>query len=367
MRRSIALLAAAVVSSAVLSPTPASATFDTLDVDLVSVVTATNPIALAVRPISTGDDDLYIAEQDGKVQRWDGVVKTEILDISSETTGSGEQGLLGITFSPAGDELFVNFTDNAGDTIVRGYAFAGVPIVVAGYQIIKINQPYDNHNGGNLAFGPDDHLYIGMGDGGRGNDPGNRAQNNRSLLGKMLRIDPVPGGGYTVPDNPYRRGRKEIWAKGLRNPWRFSFDSDLGDLWIGDVGQSRIEEIDRQPASSDGGQNYGWRRMEGTKRNVGEMLPNRRHTKPVFQYTHNIGCSVTGGYVYRGSAIPDLVGAYVFADFCAGDVRGFPIDTPSGVRDLGAHVPTVSSFGQDQAGELYVLSLADDTVYKIVP
>jgi glucose/arabinose dehydrogenase len=215
-----------------------------------------------------------------------------------------------------------------------------------------------------------------MGDGGGGNDPRNNAQNKKSLLGKMLRIDPLPGGGYAIPaDNPYvgRKGRNEIWSRGLRNPWRWSFDTPglggTGDLWIGDVGQGAREEVDRQPVSSDGGENYGWRRMEGTRRNVGKRLPGRKHTKPVYQYAHSAGCrSVTGGFVYRGTAIADLVGAYVFGDFCLGDIYAFPAGDPSQVRTLlaGAEPFALYSFGQDAGGELYVLS-AGGVVSRIDP
>ena len=235
-----------------------------------------------------------------------------------------------------------------------------------------MDQPYSNHNGGNLVFGPDGYLYIGLGDGGSGGDPHGNAQSLGTLLGKMLRIDPRPSGDspYGIPpDNPFvdtQGARAEIWAYGLRNPWRYSFDRSTGDLWIGDVGQSAWEEVDRQPASSDGGENYGWNVREGSHPYADGSAPDA--VDPVYDYPHSDGgCVVTGGYVYRGAAIPDLVGAYVFADFCLGTLEVLRHDGDTAVvTDLGPTVQAVSSFGEDAAGELYVLSLAGG-VYRVVP
>jgi hypothetical protein len=344
---------------------PASAGLSDATVGLTLVTDQVNaPIAMAVR---TGDPAIYIAEKGGTVQQLIGGTLTEILDISGQVSTDGERGLLGLTFSPAGDELFVNYTDTTGDITIDGYAFAGLPLNPAtAYEIISIDHPKSNHNGGNVAFGPDGHLYISTGDGGGvGDDPQNNAQRIDRLLGKMLRIDPTPGGGYDLPPgNPFGN---EVWARGLRNPWRFSFDRTTGHLWIADVGASRREEVDVQAASSGGGQNYGWRKMEGTKHIHGRRPP-RRHVKPVYEYRHKGGnCSITGGYVYRGGAIPDLVGSYVFADFCVGNLGAFLSTNRKIARGLGLHVDNPSSFGEDAAGELYVLSLSGGAVYRIDP
>jgi glucose/arabinose dehydrogenase len=234
-----------------------------------------------------------------------------------------------------------------------------------------VDQPYSNHNGGNLAFGPDGYLYIGLGDGGSGGDPHGNGQSLTTLLGKMLRIDPtlLEDRPYAIPsDNPFvgREGaRPEIWAYGLRNPWRYSFDRATGDLWIADVGQSAWEEIDVQSSGSDGGENYGWNRMEGDHPFEGDAPADV--VRPVFEYSHDDGgCTVTGGYVYRGRAIPALARAYLFADFCLGRLEAIRLQDGGGAehRILGPVVRNVSSFGEDARGELYVLSL-EGTVSRI--
>jgi glucose/arabinose dehydrogenase len=238
--------------------------------------------------------------------------------------------------------------------------------------VLFVQQPFSNHNGGNLAFGPDGHLYIGLGDGGSAGDPFGNGQSISTPLGKMLRISPRPSGGepYGIPrDNPFagREGaRPEIWAYGLRNPWRFSFDRETGDLWIGDVGQNAWEEIDVAPAGSPGGLNFGWDLFEGSHPfeggDAGDALG------PVHEYPIGLGCAVTGGYVYRGEDIPELVGAYVFADFCRGALEAFVLRDGRATqhRELGPVVQSVASFGEDAAGELYALSLSGP-VYRIVP
>jgi glucose/arabinose dehydrogenase len=295
-------------------------------------------------------------------------VSGNVLDISAEVTTGSEQGLLGLAFHPDGSRLYVNFTNTAGDTVVREYGFAGGRAdVTSARQVLFVDQPFANHNGGNLAFGPDGFLYIGLGDGGAANDPAGNAQNPDSLLGKMLRIDPRTSGAnaYRIPpDNPFG---DEIWAMGLRNPWRYSFDRATGDLWTGDVGQNAWEEVDFQPASSKGGDNYGWDRMEGNHSVEGS--PPARHHGPIYEYGHGSdNCSVTGGYVYRGSKIRDLIGAYLFADFCAGRLRAFVEKDARATehRFLGPQVGSLSSFGEDSLGELYVLSL-EGGVYRIDP
>ncbi|MEA2555535.1 MAG: hypothetical protein QOI60_866 [Actinomycetota bacterium] len=330
---------------------------------------------MAVRP---GDPALYIAEKTGRVVaiRGGAVNPVPVLDLSSDVSLGGEQGLLGLTFSPDGGFLYVNFTDTNGDTRIDEFAMRGDRADEGSRrQVLFVQQPYDNHNGGNLVFGPDGYLYIGMGDGGSGGDPQNRAQTKSELLGKMLRISPRPSGGrpYGIPpDNPFvdePSARPEVWAYGLRNPWRFSFDSSTGALWIGDVGQSSWEEIDTQPAGSRGGQNYGWNRQEGAHPYSGSGSPAGTTVSPVFEYPHTYGrCAVTGGYVYRGQDIPGLAGTYVFADFCRGELQGLRLDkgTVADQWALGPTVPNLSSFGQDASGELYVLSLSAG-VYRLAP
>lgn len=326
---------------------------------------------MAVRP---GDQSLYVAQKTGEVVaiRNDRVARDPVLDLSGEVSLGGEQGLLGLAFSPDGAFLYINYTDLSGHTHVDEFAVDGGRVDMASRrEVLFVEQPYSNHNGGHLAFGPDGYLYIGLGDGGSAGDPQDRAQSLDTLLGKMLRIAPRDGGGqpYGVPqDNPFvGRGdaRPEIWSYGLRNPWRYSFDRESGDLWIGDVGQDNREEIDLQPASSTGGENYGWDGYEG-RLPYEDPLP-KGAVPPVYDYGRDLGASVVGGYVYRGSAIPDLRGAYVFGDFYNADLRALVRDG-RGVRhiELGVQVDNLASFGQDAAGELYALSLAGP-VYRLAP
>jgi glucose/arabinose dehydrogenase len=329
------------------------------------------PVALAPR---AGDDALYVAEQPGRVTAIrDGAVDpTPVLDITGTVSLGLEQGLIGLAFDPADpDFLYINYTDLAGDTHVVEYQMDGsVADPGTRRELLFVDQPFANHNGGSLKFGPDGYLYIGLGDGGSAGDPQRNAQNMTTVLGKMLRIDPRGGSPYAVPStNPFvseSGARGEIWAYGLRNPWQFSFDRATGDLWIGDVGQNLWEEIDFQPASSAGGENYGWHHMEGTRPYEGGVEP-ENHTPPIFEYPHGQGCSITGGFVYRGSAILGLQGAYVFSDFCAGRIW-----TLAQVGDLslsletGLIVPTISAFGEDNAGELYTTDLTGN-VFRIDP
>jgi glucose/arabinose dehydrogenase len=324
--------------------------------------------------VRAGDPSLYIAEQGGRIMalRNGRVDSQPVLDLSGQISAGGEQGLLGLAFSPDGRFLYVNFTDQDGNTNVDELQWGDQgPLLGSTRRVLFVEQPAANHNGGNLAFGPEGDLYIGLGDGGGEGDPFGTGQSLGSLLGKMLRIDPRPSGGrpYGIPPaNPFvgRSGaRPEIWAYGLRNPWRYSFDRETGDLWIGDVGGSQEEEVDFQRAGSGGGQNYGWNRLEGTKPFQGSAPPNA--VPPVYEYTHDNGCVVTGGYVYRGPAIPALEGAYVFADFCRGRIMGLRmIAGRARVRFLGPTLESLSSFGEDQDGELYALSLTGG-VFKLTP
>ncbi len=359
------------VETASVSPSPRGPSVP--EVRLERVATLEEPVALAVRP---DDPALYIAEKGGRVVaiRNGEVDPSPVLDLSSEVSLGGEQGLLGLTFSPDGGTMYVNFTDVNGDTRIVAYGMSGGRADPSSRRaVLFVDQPYTNHNGGNLAFGPDGYLYIGLGDGGSGGDPQGNAQSLGTVLGKMLRIDPAlaDGAPYSVPaDNPFvdtPGARPEIWAYGLRNPWRYSFDRTTGDLWIGDVGQSAWEEVDRQPASSGGGENYGWNVREGAHPYLaGGSAPGA--VDPVYDYSHNDGgCVVTGGYVYRGEEIPALVGTYLFADFCLGALEGLRLEGDRIVHEqLGPTVEAVSSFGEDAAGELYVLSLAGG-VYRLVP
>jgi glucose/arabinose dehydrogenase len=358
----------AIPSAAPASPTETTPDLSAVRIRTVEVATLEQPLALATRP---GDPTLYVGQKTGQVVAVrDGGVET-ILDLSDEVSQGEEQGLLGLAFSPDGRFLFVNYTDVDGDTHVTEFV-AGAEGVDGRSRrdVLVVDQPFSNHNGGNLVFGPDGYLYIGLGDGGSAGDPFDNAQSLDTLLGKMLRIDPRPSDGrpYTVPrENPFvgRAGAlPEIWALGLRNPWRYSFDRETSDLWIGDVGQSDREEIDLLPAGTGAGANLGWNGFEGSR--VFEQPTPRHAIAPVHEYGRSQGASVIGGYVYRGSAIPELRGAYLFGDFYNPAIRALvPRQDGSLQRvDLGIEVEGLASYGEDQDGELYALSLAGG-VYRL--
>jgi glucose/arabinose dehydrogenase len=364
---------ATTVAAAVRAGVASSGQFRAARVRLVEVATLEQPVAMAVRP---GDRALYLVEQVGRVRavREGRLDPTPVVDISELVNAGGERGLLGLAFSPDGRYLYLHYTDRAGDHQVSELAMRG-PRADPGSErsVLRIDDPFGNHNGGQLAYGPDGRLYLGFGDGGGGGDPQGNGQSLGSLLGKILRIDPRPGGGrpYRVPpDNPFvgRDGaRPEIWAYGLRNPWRFSFDPANGDLWIGDVGQNAFEEVNREPAGS-GGRNYGWNRREGRHAYAGGERPEGA-VDPVIEYGRAGGaCTVIGGFVYRGQRIRGLRGAYLYGDYCAGWIRAARIrgGKVAEQRDLDLDVPGLSSFGVDTAGELYALSLAG-AVYRIAP
>jgi hypothetical protein len=327
---------------------------------------------------------LFIVEKGGviRIVKDGSLLPVPFLDISTQVSLAREQGLLGLAFDPeyaSTGRFVVHYTDPLGDTRLSFFQVSPDPDAAdAGSEavILTADQPYDNHNGGQVTFGPDGFLYLGLGDGGSSGDPQSRGQDLTDLLGSILRIDVRAGLPYTIPpDNPFvgiAGARSEVWGYGLRNPWRFSFDRATGDLYIGDVGESRYEEIDVSPAAGGAGQgvNYGWNRMEGAHCFGGDSCDQTELVLPVLEYGHSQGCSVTGGYVYRGSAVPALQGQYFFADVCQGWIRSFRY--AGGAATELTEWSTLStggsivSFGEDAAGELYLLE-EGGRVSKIVP
>jgi glucose/arabinose dehydrogenase len=325
-----------------------------------------------------GGEDLYVVEREGTVRvvRDGQVVSTPALDITDEVTADGEeQGMLSVAFPPdfqSSRQAYAYFTGNDEDQHVVGYTVAddGSFDRDSEREVLHMEDFASNHNGGLLLFGPDRQLYIGTGDGGIADDPERNGQDTGSLLGKILRIDPRPSGGrpYTVPSpGPLGQGaRPEICNYGLRNPWRFSFDRETAALLIGDVGQSTEEEVDYLPAERVCGNNFGWSAFEGTHRlNEDQTAPNA--VSPILTYGRDEGCSVTGGYVVRDRSLPALFGRYVYGDFCAGELRSFKPATPQARddRSLGLEVSSLSSFGEDNEGHIYAVSL-DGPVYRLV-
>jgi len=320
-----------------------------------------------VRPVDLqtagdGSSRLFILEKVGRIRIFqDGqLLDTPFLDISDRVGSDGnEQGLIGLEFHPNYAEngfFFVNYTDNSGNTVIARYqvtADANLADPNSEAVLLNVNQPYRNHNGGVLAFGPDGYLYAGLGDGGSAGDPQGNAQSLDTFLGKILRLDVDSGDPYTVPpENPFGN---EIWAYGLRNPWRFSFDRETSDMYIGDVGQNDWEEIDFVSAGAPGGMNFGWDYLEGTHAYEGTPPQDAQLVPPVAEYSHSQGCSVTGGYVYRGS-MPEWNGIYLFGDYCSGTVWGL-IRSDGGWQEqvLFEAVGSITSFGQDESGEVYLI------------
>jgi len=306
-------------------------------------------------------NNLYIVEREGRIRvRVRGKLRARpFLNVSNLVSTGSEQGLLSVAFHPryARNRLFyVNYTDRAGDTRVIEYRSRGLSrIPRKSRQILFVGQPYSNHNGGQVAFGPDGYLYVGMGDGGAGGDPENRAQNLGSRLGKLLRIN------VNV-----RRIRPTIVGYGLRNPWRFSFDRRNGDLYIGDVGQDQWEELDFTRRGTAGLENYGWRVFEGRARYSSEAPNSAGHlVSPYHVLSNPPHCSVIGGFVYRGSAVPAAKGRYFFGDNCASAIRSVPAGGSDSVRDEGFKVDGLASFGEDARGELYLASVTSGAVYKL--
>jgi glucose/arabinose dehydrogenase len=338
----------------------------------------TAPLAVTHAGDNTGN--LYVVEQAGRIRVIDNstLLPTPFLDISARVLSGGEQGLLGLAFPPGyaiKRYFYVYYTRPPNTNVVSRFHLTATPPDAADPNseeiLLAVPQTFTNHNGGQLAFGPDGFLYIGKGDGGGGGDTENNAQNKASLLGKILRVDVESGvAPYAIPDsNPFVQTagvRGEIWAFGLRNPWRFSFDRQTGDLYIGDVGQGAFEEVDFQPAASPGGENYGWRIMEGAHCFGDPACSTAGLVLPVAEYDHGQGCSITGGFVYRGQAFPRLQGLYLYADFCSGRFWGLKNDNTVWQNTLLLTEPhSISSFGEDEAGNLYATDLNAGIVYEI--
>jgi glucose/arabinose dehydrogenase len=337
----------------------------------------------------TGPDDgsgrLFVVERPGRVRiiRDGAILERPFLDITGIVeSGGSEQGLLSVAFPPDFSEsgvFYVYYTarsdEGVGDNTIASYRVSDDDPDLADEQsgrvLLSVPDFRVNHNGGLLLFGPDGYLYAGLGDGGGGGDPENHAQDPAELLGSLLRIEPsADGAGYAIPrDNPFAEGgggAPEVWAWGLRNPWRYSFDRETGDLYIGDVGQGAIEEIDWLPAGSPGGTNFGWNVMEGTRCLRADACDETGLTLPVAEYTHDFGCSVTGGHVYRGEREPALDGVYLFGDFCSGLVWGMGRDAAGDwlVSDLVETGLRISSFGEDAAGEVYLVAISGE-IYRV--
>jgi len=332
--------------------------------------------------VSAGDGSgrLFILEQPGRIRIVeDGtLLEAPFLDIVVRVTSQGnEQGLLGLAFHPQYAEngrFLINYTDRNGDTVVSGWSVSPDPNrAEAGSEtlILGVDQPAANHNGGHLVFGPDGYLYVGLGDGGGAGDRYGNGQNGETLLGAMLRLDVDGAQPYAIPDdNPFLDEpavRDEIWAMGLRNPWRYSFDTLTGDLYIADVGQNAYEEVNVQPAGSGGGENYGWPILEGTHCFSGEGCEVAGLVMPIWEYDHSAGCSITGGYVYRGSQYSVLQGIYVVGDYCSGTIwglaRGAGDNWQSAV--LAQTDARLTSFGQDEEGEMYLVDRSSGILYHL--
>ena len=328
-----------------------------------------------------GTSRLFLVSQSGQIRIWNGsqVLATPFLDISSRVSFGGERGLLGLAFHPDYDAngfFYVNYTDTAGNTVIARYRVssnANVADPASATTVLTQDQPFSNHNGGQLRFGPDGFLYIALGDGGPGGDPQDKGQSLNTLLGKMLRLDVDSASPYAIPpDNPFvgtADARGEIWAYGYRNPWRFSIDRLTGDMFIADVGQSEWEEINVEPAGT-GGRNYGWRLMEGTHCfNPSTSCNDGSLTLPILEYSHDLGCSVIGGPRYRGTVMSRYPGAYFYGDFCTGRIWSATRNndgTWTSVEELDTTL-SIASFGEDEAGEIYVAHYASSgQLYRIV-
>jgi len=354
--------------------------------DKIALTEIANGFNIPVGIVNVGDDRLFVVEKPGYIRIMDTTGQLEptpFLDIDAKVNSvQSERGLLGLAFHPAYADngyFFVDYTNNSGNTVIARYTRDAADPNLADPNsemiLMTVTQPYTNHNGGQMAFGPDGYLYIGFGDGGNGGDPGDRAQNGQERLGKILRVDVDGALPFDIPaDNPFvgiDSMLPEIWALGLRNPWRFSFDRQAGHLWIADVGQDAWEEIDFQEAGTPGGQNYGWRCKEGLQNfNTSGCPSNDAFTDPVYVYAHTASScsgSVTGGYVYRGSRNPYLSGKYVFVDYCTGVFRAITRDEGGNIEaEVLADLQNgqFTSFGEDASGEVYVTA-GNGRIYRI--
>jgi glucose/arabinose dehydrogenase len=367
----------AVLVSAGAAPAAAAVAWPTIA--LAPVVSGLS-LPVAIANAGDGSSRLFVAEQAGRVRLIVGGVlqSTPFLDIHTKVSCCGERGLLGLAFPPGYatvGHFYVFYTDLAGALTVARYRVGANPdLADAGSEQVILSVPHArvNHNGGQLAFGPGDgYLYVALGDGGGGGDPDGNGQNTQTLLGKILRLDVESGATpYAIPaGNPFASGggRPEIWAYGLRNPWRFAFDRQTHDLYIGDVGQGLWEEVDYQPAGAAGGANYGWNIMEGMHCYAAASCNQAGLTLPVAEYGHGLGCAIVGGYVYRGSAQPALAGLYLYADECQGRVWGLRRSGSAWEsRELLQAAVNPSTFGEDEAGEIYLADYFSGALYRVV-
>ncbi len=331
---------------------------------LKKIADADEPLQVLANPSSRA---LFVVEKTGRIRPLENnTLGASVLDVHTKVSSGGEQGLLGAAFSPKGDWLYTNNTDSNGDTRITAYPFSTRADEARAVELLKVDQPYSNHNGGGLDVTSDGVLWIGLGDGGSGGDPKGNGQNRKVLLGKILRIQPTPAATepYSIPSGNLTGpgDRKEVWAYGLRNPWRFDVDELSKTVWIADVGQNEWEEINKVPLSRTGA-NFGWNNREGARAFKGGKRP-ANAIEPITTYSHSSGgCSVTGGFVYRGTALPGLVGSYLYTDYCQGAIKRI---TPGSRKpqSLNLRTKSPSSFGTDAAGEIYVTSL-DGGIYKL--
>jgi len=380
-------------STQVAAPTPAEITIETSPTAIPTISTFPDPAGyewaqvisgleapVDVQNASDGSGRLFIIEKRGRIRilQNDQILPRPFLDIQSEIDSQhSEQGLLGLAFHPDFAQsglFFVNYTDLDGNTVIaRFHVPPGDPNradPASEADLLQVDQPYVNHNGGGLTFGPDGYLYIGLGDGGSGGDPHGNGQNLQTMLGKMLRIDVDHGEKYSIPaDNPFSLtgGLPEIWAYGLRNPWRFSFDRLTGDLFIADVGQDAWEELDFVAAGTPGGMNFGWSYYEGSHAYKGQPAADVPFTWPITEYSHAEGCSITGGSVYRGMELPEWQGVYFYGDYCSGNVWGLirPGAEDQQVKILFRIGAQITTFGLDEAGEIYLIDYGSGTLLRL--
>jgi len=366
-------------ATAIPEPTSATPALSFPDAEAYRWTEVFSGLSSLVGIVNAGDGSgrLFILEKPGRIliAQNEQILETPFLDISDHVgSRASEQGLLGLAFDPKYSEsglFYVHYSSQNGNTVISRFKIsvndANRADPTSEKQLLSVLQPFANHNGGQMAFGPDGYLYLGLGDGGSGGDPYRNGQSTNTLLGKILRIDVNGDDPYAIPaDNPFADGggEAEIWAYGLRNPWRFSFDSATGDLYIGDVGQGDWEEIDYLPAGSPGGANFGWNAMEGTHPFNGS--DSESFVAPVAEYSHSEGgCSVTGGYVYRGAALPAWHGIYFYGDYCSGKVWGLLKNgdawQSTHLFDLQARI---STFGVDEDGELYLADYSG-SIYRL--